>query len=160
MTDPEERSNSKRRLRPYLRIIIFAFVTSLFVFIAALVLQWIVYDDWLHQRGLRILGTSIAAIIAFFFVLRWQLEEVAKQQAMLRRFARIHEMNDKIRNALQIIECTTYVSQPDATAHIHEAVNAIDIALRQISTDKAFSVAGRKKQSASVFDVNAKGNSA
>jgi hypothetical protein len=50
--------------------VLYAFVASSFVLFVSLLIQWVVYDDWLHKTGpLRIVGTVIAALITFFFVL-------------------------------------------------------------------------------------------
>jgi hypothetical protein len=39
------------------------------VLIVSLVVQWVVYDDWLHQTGpLHLIGTSIAAGLTFIYV--------------------------------------------------------------------------------------------
>jgi hypothetical protein len=48
----------------------------------------------------------------------------------MRRFQVIAEMNDKIRNALQKIECLSYAIAHESTDGIHEAIETIDIALR------------------------------
>ncbi len=51
---------------------------------------------------------------------------------MLRRFERIAEMNDRIRNALQVIECVTYASNPQATAPVRDAVDVIEGVLHEV----------------------------
>ena len=99
-------------------------------------IQWLVYDDWLHRTGpLRIVGTCIAAVVTFGFVLRWQLAVRERQREMMRRFEAISYMNDRIRNALQAIECVTYLSQPEATDSVRQAVDAIDVVLREALAD-------------------------
>ena len=91
---------------------------------ASLLIQWFVYDDWLHQTGpLRIVGTFIATVLTFTFVLRWQYAVREKQREMVHRLEMISRMNDRIRNALQAIECVTYVSQPEATQSVRQAVD-------------------------------------
>ena len=44
-------------------------------------------------------------------------------------------MNDRIRNALQAIECLTYVAQPEATDSVRQSVNVIDSVLREVLAD-------------------------
>lgn len=118
------------------RIILFSFLASFFVLGASLLIQWLVYDDWLHQTGpLRIVGTSIATVVTFTFVLRWQYLVRERQQEMVRRLEMISHMNDRIRNALQAIECVTYLSQPEATAPVRQAVDVIDRVLRDVLAD-------------------------
>ena len=118
------------------KLILYSLVASSFVLVVSLLIQWLVYDDWLHETGpLRIVGTSIAAAITFAVVLRWQYSARQKQREMLRRFEKILDMNDRIRNALQAIECVTYLSQPEATESVRQSVNAIDAVLSEVLED-------------------------
>ena len=99
----------------------------------SLLVQWLVYDDWLHQTGpLRVVGTCIAALVTFVFALRWQIAVRERQLEMVRRLEMILRMNDRIRNALQAIECLTYVAQPEATDSVRQSVNVIDSVLREV----------------------------
>ena len=127
--------------RPFnssIRIFLVAFLLSFFVFGVSLLIQWLVYDDWLRETGpLRIIGTSIAAAVTFGFVVHWQNNVRRRQQEMIHRFEMIAEMNDRIRNALQAIECVTYLSQPEATESVRQSVAAIDDALRGVVADAA-----------------------
>lgn len=119
-----------------LKILAFSILVSSFVLVASLVIQWLVYDDWQHRTGpLRIVGTSIAAVITFVFMVRWQYAVREKQREMVRRFEVILQMNDRIRNKLQAIECVTYLAQPEATQSVRQAVNAIDEVLRGVLAD-------------------------
>jgi len=111
-------------------MVLFALAASGFVLVVSFLLQWFIYDDWLHQTGpLRIVGTTVAAVLTFVFVHRWQCAMRDRQTDMLRRFEIIARMNDVIRNALQIIEVTTYATDPATTQHVREAVTVIDSAL-------------------------------
>lgn len=116
-----------------IKIALFALVASSFVLVVSLLLQWFIYDDWMHQTGpMRIVGTTVAAALTFFFVYRWQCAIRDREAEMLRRFEIIARMNDVIRNALQIIECTTYASDPGTTQHVRQAVGVIDSALEGV----------------------------
>jgi hypothetical protein len=127
---------SKSFISSRFKIFLLSFLASFLVLGAALLIQWLVYDDWLHQTGpTRIVGTSIATILTFAFVLRWQFDVRAKEKEMLRRFELISRMNDRIRNALQAIECVTYLSQPEATESVRQSVNVIDRVLREVLED-------------------------
>ncbi|HWC20091.1 MAG TPA: hypothetical protein VG498_23960 [Terriglobales bacterium] len=44
-------------------------------------------------------------------------------------------MNDRIRNALQAIECITYAADPSAAKSLREAVEVIDGVLREFVSD-------------------------
>lgn len=127
---------SKRLITSSAKIFTLSFAASSLVLAASLVIQWLVYDDWLHRTGpLRIVGTCIAAVLTFGFVLRWQLAVRERQRETMRRFESISYMNDRIRNALQAIECVTYLSQPEATDSVRQAVDAIDGVLREALAD-------------------------
>jgi hypothetical protein len=68
---------------------------------------------------------------------------------MIRRFETISQMNDRIRNALQAIECVTYVSHPNATDTVTQEVDAIDRVLREVLADAG----GLSRQPQSVCDT-------
>jgi hypothetical protein len=115
------------------KIALISVLAAIPVLVASLLVQWLVYDDWLHQTGpLRIVGTSIATAVTFVFALRWQLAIREKQLEMVRRMEMILQMNDRIRNALQAIECLTYVAQPEATESVRQSVNVIDSVLKEV----------------------------
>lgn len=115
------------------RTLAFSLAASSFVLLVSLFLQWLVYDDWLHETGpFHIVGTGLAALLTFWFVYRWEKASQARYRAALARFEAIARMNDSIRNALQVIECTAYAAAPHATEPIREAVDAIDGELRAI----------------------------
>ena len=119
-----------------LRIFLISLFASFLVLVVSLVIQWLVYDDWLRHTGpLRIVGTAIAALMTLAFMLRWQYSIREQQRKMIRRFELISHMNDRIRNALQAIECVTYIAQPEATAIVRQEVNAIDKVLRDVLSE-------------------------
>lgn len=121
------------------KIIFFAAACSFGVLVASLMIQWLVYDDWLHKTGpLRIIGSSIATLLAFGFVVRWQLAVRERDREMLARFEQIAQMNDRIRNALQAIELVTYAAQSAATEPVQDAVQSIDNVLTEVLTDVRF----------------------
>jgi hypothetical protein len=115
------------------KIVLFSVLAAIPVLTVSLLMQWVVYDDWLHQTGpLRIVGTCIAALVTFVFAMRWQIAVRERQLEMVRRLEMILRMNDRIRNALQAIECLTYVAQPEATESVRQSVNVIDSVLREV----------------------------
>ena len=114
------------------KIVLFSLLAAIPVLAASLLMQWLIYDDWLHRNGLRIVGTCIAALVTFIFALRWQSAIRERQLEMVRRMEMILQMNDRIRNALQAIECLTYVAQPEATESVRHSVNVIDRVLREV----------------------------
>lgn len=119
-----------------LRILLFSAIASFSVLLSSLILQWVIYDDWLHRTGpMRIVGTCVASLLTFAFVFRWQAAQRQRQQEMLNRFELIARMNDRIRNAVQAIEFSTYASNPAAAEHVRQAVEVIDEALRGVTAE-------------------------
>jgi len=140
---------SKSRITSHWQILLISLGASFFVLGVALLIQWLVYDDWLRRTGpLRVVGTSIAAIVTLIFMLRWQFSIRKQQREMLHRFELISRMNDRIRNALQAIECVTYVSQPEATETVKKEVNAIDGVLREVLSATGVSVDRQREDTA------------
>ena len=122
-------------------IVLYSFVTAFFVLIVGVCLQWIVYDDWLHRSGpVRLVGTTMAAVLTFGFVFHWQHSLQQRHREMLQRFKTIAEMNDRVRNALQAIQCVDYLQDQKATNEVREAVALIDEALRGVVTDPTIAV--------------------
>ena len=74
-------------------------------------------------------------------MLRWQYSMRERQREMIRRFELISHMNDRIRNALQAIECLKYVSSPQETETVRREVDAIDAVLQEVLSDASFSAA-------------------
>lgn len=99
----------------------------------AIFLQWLIYDDWLHDRGpLRLVGSLLAGILMFASAWRWQVHVRQRKLEMLRRFETIQWMTDRIRNALQAIECITYVADPKATDSVRNSVEVIEEVLHEV----------------------------
>lgn len=112
--------------------IVFCILVSCLVLGCSLVLQWLVYDDWLHETGpIHIFGSGLAAALTFTLVYERQKRIRERDERMQRHFQAIADMNDRIRNALQAIECSTYVSNPRATEPVRASVDAIEAVLRQ-----------------------------
>jgi hypothetical protein len=118
------------------KLVLYAFMASSFVLFVSLIIQLLVYDDWLRRTGpLHLVGTSIAVLVTFIFAVRWQHSVNQREQELVRRFEMILQMNDRIRNALQAIECVTYLSDPQATDSVRQSVNNIDTVLREVLED-------------------------
>ncbi|HZR33432.1 MAG TPA: hypothetical protein VFA76_16420 [Terriglobales bacterium] len=140
MRSPEDGTMSVSPILSTTRIALFSLLACMFVLAASISIQWFIYDGWLHRGGpLRIVGTSFATILTFVFSFRWQVLIRERRREMLRRFQTIARMNDRIRNALQTIECTTYLAAPQATEPVKQAVETIDSVLREVLADVAVS---------------------
>jgi hypothetical protein len=131
-----KKHHSARPIWSRTKIVLVSAGAAVAVLAASLLTQWLIYDDWLHRTGpLRVVGTCIATGLTFLFALRWQLAIRERQLEMVRRMEMILSMNDRIRNALQAIECLTYVAQPEATESVRQSVNVIDSVLREVLAD-------------------------
>ena len=135
-----KKTHSTRPIWSQAKIVLVSAGAAVAVLTGSLLTQWLIYDDWLHRTGpLRIVGTCIATGLTFLFALRWQLAIRERQLEMVRRMEMILQMNDRIRNALQAIECLTYVAQPEATDSVRQSVNVIDSVLREVLADSGHS---------------------
>jgi len=135
-----KKTQSTRPIWSQTKIVLVSAGSAIAVLAASLLTQWLIYDDWLHRTGpLRIVGTCIATVLTFVFALRWQLAIRERQLEMVRRMEMILQMNDRIRNALQAIECLTYVAQPEATDSVRQSVNVIDSVLREVLAESGHS---------------------
>jgi hypothetical protein len=110
-----------------------AILCGMGVFFAAVALQWLVYDDWMHRGGpLRLVGSGFAFLLTFAFAYRWQLAARRRKLETLRRFETIRWMNDRIRNSLQAIECVVYATNPHVTDPVKDAVDTIEHVLDEV----------------------------
>lgn len=122
----------------HLAIWILSLFAALLIAIFALLLQWIIYDDWVRaSHPLHYVGTTLAAVLGFVLVYRSQMMVRERQQETLRRFEVVARMNDRIRNALQIIDCTAFASEPQAADQVRHAVDVIDGVLREVLVNVA-----------------------
>ena len=126
-------SPSSLRIPSVISVWFLALLCGMSVFFAALALQWLVYDDWMHRGGpLRLVGSAIAFLLTFAFAYRWQLAARRRKLETLRRFETIRWMNDRIRNSLQAIECLVYATNPHVTDPVKDAVDTIESVLDEV----------------------------
>jgi hypothetical protein len=124
------------RISSIASIFISSLAAGLSVFLIAVLLQWLVYDDWMHKNGpLRFVGSVLASALSFAFVYRWKIRARVEKIEMLQRFERIKWMNDRIRNSLQAIECVAYAFSPHVTDPIRDAVDNIENVLHEVLTE-------------------------
>lgn len=106
------------------------------VLTATLLIQWLVYDDWMHWKGpLRVVGSILAGFLTFLWCSHWQVVRRRRQIEMLQRLQTIAWMNDRIRNALQAIECVDYEANSRATESVRDAVSVIDRVLSEVLSE-------------------------
>jgi hypothetical protein len=128
-------------------ICISSIVSGLAIFLIAVVLQWFIYDDWMHKNGpLRLVGSALASAWAFGFVYQWQLGQRKKKIENLRRFETIKWMNDRIRNSLQAIECVVYATSRHVTDPVRDAVDTIESVLQEVLVETDTVLSARVKK--------------
>jgi len=122
-----------RKTPSYASIWLVSFFAAVSVFSIAILLQWLIYDDWMHDNGqLRLVGSALALVLTFLFTLRWQLAKRRQMIEVMRRFETIRWMNDRIRNSLQAIECLVFATHPHVTDPVRDAVDAIENVLQEL----------------------------
>jgi hypothetical protein len=123
----------RKQIASDVAIWLISILAGLAVFAFAIFIQWLIYDDWLHDRGpLRIVGSGLAGALMFLSAWRWQLVVRQRKLDMLRRFETIKWMTDRIRNSLQAIECLTYAANPEVTEPVRSAVDVIASVLNDV----------------------------
>jgi hypothetical protein len=112
---------------------VFSLASGLAVSVIAIFFQWLIYDDWMHRSGpLRLVGSALAGLLTLLLAFRWQIAIRDRKLEMLRRFETIKRMNDRVRNALQAIECVTYATNPEATDPVRNAIDGIESILHEV----------------------------
>jgi hypothetical protein len=125
-----------RQIASDMAIWLLSVACAIAVFAMSILIQWLVYDDWLHDKGpMRIVGSLLAGGLSFAVVLRWQFAVRWRKLELLHRFESIKWMTDRIRNSLQAIECITYAADPGATESVRTAVDAIEEVLHEVLAD-------------------------
>lgn len=119
----------KIKIRSWLEILLISGGVAVGVFLVALGLQWVIYDRLLHEDGIRIVGSTIAAALAA--ILTEQLESASRARSLqeLRRLEMLAVINHHVRNALQAI---LYADASAETGAIQAAVDRIEWTLREV----------------------------
>jgi hypothetical protein len=113
-----------------------AILSGLGIFSIAILLQWLIYDDWLHDSGpLRLVGSALTMVLTAVFVFRWQEAKRREKIATLKRLETIKWMNDRIRNSLQAIECVVFANHQHVTDPVRDAVDAIEVVLEEMLSE-------------------------
>jgi hypothetical protein len=121
-----------RRIASSLAIWLISLASALSVLAISVFLQWLVYDDWMHRTGrLQILGSLLAAVLAFGTVMRWQRSIRRQKEEMMRRFQTIKWMNDRVCNCLQTIDLLAFLHS-EAAEQVKSSVDSIQAVLRDV----------------------------
>jgi hypothetical protein len=118
------------KIRSDAEIWVLSLGSGVVVFFVALVIQWIIYDRFLHQDGLRFVGSVISGACAALLVHGMSLQTRRSRLSELHRLECIALMNHHIRNALQAIVCCSGSSE--SAEIIHDSVNRIERVLSDV----------------------------
>jgi hypothetical protein len=128
--NPEFVHKPDLKIRSDAEIWILSLGSGLVVFLGALVLQWIIYDRFLHQDGLRFVGSAISGAFAALLMNGMSLQTRRSRLSELRRLESIALMNHHIRNALQAIVCCSGTSE--SAEIIRDSVDRIEWVLSDV----------------------------
>jgi uncharacterized membrane protein len=133
LQNPAFLSLQKSSVRSNFKIWFSALLISIVVFAIALGIQWTIYDRYLHEAGIRVVGSAIAAAVSVVLVM--VLETSARNQRLreIKRLETIALLNHHIRNALQAI--VTSSGATNSTDTIRTAVERIQWALGEVLPD-------------------------
>jgi hypothetical protein len=99
----------------------------------AISIQWLVYDDWLHDAGpLRLAGSVLAGLFLGALVFRSRRHAREKRRRMVEHLHAIRWTNDRIRNSLQAIECVTFAAAPQIAEDVKNSVDSIEHILNDL----------------------------
>lgn len=130
ITDPAFLKRPALKVRSVREIWVFAILIGIAVFAIALGIQWVIYDRFLHEDGLRFVGSVISGVIAAILAQRLETASRNQRLAEVRRLEVIALMNHHIRNALQTI---VYGSGANpSTASIRSSVDRIEWVLSDV----------------------------
>ncbi len=83
------------------RIWMLSLMTGGAAFTITLLLQCMIYDDWMHWQGLlKIVGSTLAGVIAATLAAHRQSVLRKKNIQLLRRIESMPQITDRLRNAL------------------------------------------------------------
>ena len=125
-----------------LRILSLVFVVGMFA-LTELMRYALVADLGRHRE--RLLAEGLSSIVFGLVLLKW-LETIQQRRLdSIRQLQRVLEANDRIRNALEMISLSAYVTQnQQAIRVISEGVNRIEAVLRDILPPNVYFAVARQ----------------
>ncbi len=125
-----------------LRIFSLVFVVGMFVLME--VMRYALVAD-LGRHKERLLAEGVSSIIFGLVLLKW-LETIQQRRVeALAQMQRVLEANDRIRNALEMISLSAYVTQNQESIRvISEGVNRIEMVLREVLPAEVYFAAARE----------------
>ncbi len=133
LRNPAFLPKDKVKLRSRFRIWLSALFISIIVFAIALGIQWVIYDRYLHEAGIRVVGSAIAAGVSVVLVVSLGILERNQRLREIRRLETIALLNHHIRNGLQAIISSSGAT--NSTDTIRASVERIEWALGEVLPD-------------------------
>ena len=130
LQNPAFLPKARVKLRSRLRIWLSALFISIVVFGIALGIQWTIYDRYLHEAGIRVVGSGIAAGVSIVLVVSLGILERNQRLREIQRLETIALLNHHIRNALQAIISSSGAT--NSTDTIRASVERIEWALGEV----------------------------
>jgi signal transduction histidine kinase len=112
--------------------IVLAIIAAIFIFVISVSADVLMLQD--HEPARMTVEISDAISSAVIALLSYRLFRLQQQRReyVRHRVEVISDMNHHVRNALQVISLTTHGSSKDEITTIHESVNRIQWALREL----------------------------
>src|SRR5581483_11022697 len=93
----------------------------------------------------RLLAEGISSIVFGLVLLKWLESAYKRRQLAIAQMRRVLEVNDRIRNALEMISLSAYVTQnQEAIRVISEGVNRIEFVLRDVLPPNVYFAVARQ----------------
>ena len=130
LSDPAFLTRPKLKIPSQFEIWLTTAVIGIVVFALALGIQWLIYDRILHEDGLRVVGSALAAVMAMVLVQHMKTTARNDRLKEIKRLEAIALINHHIRNSLQAIAvcCTDQA----ATGAVHESIDRIERVLAHV----------------------------
>ena len=135
-----------------LRVFSLVFVVGMFVLME--IMRYALIADLGRHRE-RLLAEGVSSIIFGLVLLKWLETLQQRRLEALAQMQRVLEANDRIRNALEMISLSAYVTQNQESIRvISEGVNRIETVLREVLPAEVYFAAAREqaRRAARQFD--------
>lgn len=125
-----------------LRVLSLVFVVGMFVLME--IMRYALITD-LGRHKERLLAEGVSSIIFGLVLLKWLETLQQRRVEALAQMQRVLEANDRIRNALEMISLSAYVTQNQESIRvISEGVNRIETVLREVLPAQVYFAAARE----------------
>ena len=135
-----------------LRILSLIFVLGMFALMEAM--RYALVADLGRHRE-RLLAEGISSVVFGLLLLKWLESTYRRRQQAIAQMRRVLEVNDRIRNALEMISLSAYVTQnQEAIRVISEGVNRIEFVLRDVLPGDFYFAGGAWRHAGSAAETH------